>query len=184
MGIFEVIDPETGEVRGENEPGELVYTPLDARGSVVLRYRTGDYVDEGITWERCPHCGRTVPRIVGNITRESSSRELQFGKVKGTLVNFDTLQHILDDTIEVEEWQLELRKRNDDPHEVDELILHLAPEEGVDLAGLKNKIYRRFQDEVEITPNRFEVHSTKEMVQRIKLETALKEVRVLDSRPR
>ncbi len=54
----------------------------------------------------------------------------------------------------------------------------------MDLAGLKNKIYRRFQDEVEITPNRFEVHSTKEMVQRIKLETALKEVRVLDSRPR
>jgi phenylacetate-coenzyme A ligase PaaK-like adenylate-forming protein len=42
LGIFEVIDPETGEVKGEGEPGELVYTPLDARGTVVMRYRTGD----------------------------------------------------------------------------------------------------------------------------------------------
>ncbi len=184
LGIFEVIDPATGAVRGEGEPGELVYTPLDARGSVVLRYRTGDYVDEGITWERCPHCGRTVPRIIGNITRESSTRELQFGKVKGTLVNFDTLQHILDDTPEVDEWQLELRKRNDDPHDVDELILHLAPQDGAELAALKDKIRRRFQDEVEITPNRFDIHSIDEMTQRIKLETSLKEVRLLDSRPK
>jgi len=43
---------ETGEVKGEGQPGELVYTPLDARGTVVLRYRTGDYVDSGITWKR------------------------------------------------------------------------------------------------------------------------------------
>ncbi len=151
---------------------------------MVLRYRTGDYVDEGITWERCPHCGRTVPRIIGNITRESSTRELQFGKVKGTLVNFDTLQHILDDTPEVDEWQLELRKRNNDPHDVDELILHLAPQDGAELAALKDKIRRRFQDEVEITPNRFDIHSIDEMTQRIKLETSLKEVRLLDSRPK
>ena len=184
LGVFEVIDPVTGEVRGEGGPGELVYTPLDARGSVVIRYRTGDYVDGGITWEPCPYCGRTVPRIVGEIRRTVSSQELRFDKIKGTIVNFDTLQHLLDDLPEVGEWQIELRKRNNDPLDVDELILHLAPVAGVDQAELERKIRARFQDETEITPNRFEVHSMAEMLQRIKLETSLKEVRVLDSRPK
>jgi len=184
LGVFEVIDPVTGEVRGEGQPGELVYTPLDARGSVVIRYRTGDHVDGGITWEPCPYCGRTVPRIVGEIRRTVSSQELRFDKIKGTIVNFDTLQHLLDDLPEVGEWQIELRKRNDDPLDVDELILHFAPVGGVNQMELERKIRARFQDETEITPNRFEVHSMAEMLQRIKLETSLKEVRVLDSRPK
>lgn len=183
-GLFEVIDPETGEVKGEGEPGELVYTPLDARGTVVLRYRTGDYVDGGVTWEPCPHCGRTVPRIVGNIGRASNTKELQFGKLKGTLVNFDTLQQVLDNTTEIGEWQLEIRKAHDDPHDVDELILHLAAANGANMEQLKEKIRSRFQTEMELTPNRIEVHSIDDMLKRIKLESSLKEVRILDARPK
>jgi phenylacetate-CoA ligase len=184
LGIMEVIDPETGEVRGEGEPGELVYTPIDARGTVVLRYRTGDLVDGGITWEPCPYCGRTVPRIVGKIGRVSNTKELQLEKLKGTLVNFDSLQQILDDMAEVGEWQLEIRKAHDDPHDVDELILHCAPENGADVERLKEKIRTRFQTEIEVTPNRIEMHSLDDMLKRIKLESSLKEVRVLDARPK
>ncbi|HTS19389.1 MAG TPA: AMP-binding protein [Verrucomicrobiae bacterium] len=184
LGIFEVIDPETGEVRGEGEPGELVYTPLDARGTVVMRYRTGDYVDGGLTWEPCPYCGRTMPRIVGKIGRESNTKELQFGKLKGTLVNFDNLQNMLDDTTEIGEWQLEIRKAHDDPHDVDELILHLAPSNGADIEQLKESIRKRFQREMEVTPNRIEVHPMEDMLKRIKLESALKEVRIVDARPK
>jgi phenylacetate-coenzyme A ligase PaaK-like adenylate-forming protein len=184
MGVFEVIDPETGAVKDEGEPGELVYTPIDARGTVVLRFRTGDYVDGGITWEPCPFCGRTVPRIVGNIGRASSTKELQFAKVKGTLVNFDILQRILDDTHEISEWQLEIRKANDDPLELDELILHIALGNGTKIEPLTQKIRGEFLREVELTPNRIEVHPLDDMLQRIKLETSLKEVRILDSRPK
>jgi phenylacetate-CoA ligase len=184
LGVFEVIDPETGAVKGEGEPGELVYTPLNARGTVVLRYRTGDHVAGGVTWEPCPHCGRTVPRIVGSISRASNTKELQLGKLKGTLVNFDTLQHILDDTQEIAEWQIELRKVNNDPHDVDEMILHIAAANGADIGQLEDRIRKRFQTDVEITPNRIEVHSLDDMLRRIKLETALKEVRVLDARPK
>ncbi len=184
LGLIEVIDPETGEVKGEGEPGELVYTPLNARGTVVLRYRTGDYVDGGVTWEPCPHCGRTVPRIVGNIGRASNTKELQFGKLKGTLINFDTLQQILDNTTDIGEWQLEIRKAHDDPHDVDELILHLAASNGANLEQLKEKVRTRFQTEVELTPNRIEVHSLDDMLKRIKLESSLKEVRILDARPK
>jgi phenylacetate-CoA ligase len=184
LGIMEVIDPETGEVKGEGEPGELVYTPIDARGTVVLRYRTGDLVDGGITWESCPYCGRTVPRIIGKIGRVSSTKELQLEKLKGTLVNFDSLQQILDDMADVGEWQLEIRKAHDDPHDVDELILHCAPENGADVERLKEKIRTRFQTEIEVTPNRIEMHSLDDMLKRIKLESSLKEVRVLDARPK
>ncbi|HUJ09893.1 MAG TPA: AMP-binding protein [Verrucomicrobiae bacterium] len=184
LGIFEVIDPETGEVKDEGEPGELVYTPLDARGTVVLRYRTGDYVNGGLTWEPCPYCGRNVPRIFGSIGRESNTKELNISKLKGTLVNFDTLQQILDDSTEIGEWQLEIRKAHDDPHDVDELILHLALANGAEPEHLKESIRKRFQTDAEITPNHIEVHSLKDMLKRIKLETSLKEVRVLDARPK
>lgn len=182
MGVFEVVDPETGEVKGEGEAGELVYTPLDARGTVVLRYRTGDYVDGGITWEPCPHCGRTMPRIVGSIGRASSTQELQFGKIKGTLVNFDILQQILDETRDISEWQLEIRKAHDDPHDVDELVLHIALSNGANVEQLSQKVRADFQREVELTPNRIEVHPLDDLLRRIKLETALKEVRILDAR--
>ena len=184
LGIFEVVDPETGEAKGEGEPGELVYTPLDARGTVVLRYRTGDTVSGGITWQPCPHCGRTVPRIVGDIGRASNTKELDFGKLKGTLVNFDILQHILDDSPDVGEWQLEIRKAHDDPLDVDELVLHIAPGNGAGIDRLKEKLRQRFQTEVELTPNRIEVHTMDDMLHRIKLETSLKEVRLLDARPK
>jgi phenylacetate-coenzyme A ligase PaaK-like adenylate-forming protein len=184
LGLFEVIDPVTGAVQGEGQPGELVYTPLAARGTVVLRYRTGDYVSGGVTWEPCPHCGRTMPRIVGEIGRQSNTKELQLGKLKGTLINFDTLQHILDDLPEIGEWQLEIRKANDDPLDVDELVLHLAANNGTNVAVLMDDIRQRFQRDVEVTPNRIEIHPLEEMLRRIKLETSLKEVRLLDTRPK
>lgn len=184
LGVFEVIDPQTGQVKAEGEPGELVYTPLDARGTVVLRYRTGDCVDGGITWEACPHCGRTVPRILGAISRASSLKELQLEKVKGTFVNFDTLQQILDDMPEIAEWQIEIRKTNNDPLDVDEMVLHIAPSDRADLDQLQRKIRSSFQAQAELCPNRIELHSLDEMLRRIKLESSLKEVRILDARPK
>src|SRR5207248_1962423 len=56
LGIVEIIDPKTGQILPSGQPGEIVYTPLDARGTVVLRYRTGDFTDGGLTYEPCPHC--------------------------------------------------------------------------------------------------------------------------------
>ena len=67
---------------------------------------------------------------------------------------------------------------------MDELILHVAPENGADLEQLKQSIRTRFQAQVEITPNRIEPHSLDDMLKRIKLESSLKEVRILDARPK
>jgi hypothetical protein len=56
---------------------------------------------------------------------------MRLEKLKGTLIDFNALEHVLDDCPWVRTWQLELRKRNDDPLQVDELILHVAKEKGV-----------------------------------------------------
>jgi hypothetical protein len=101
LGIMEVVDPQTGASLPPGHPGELVFTPLDARGTVILRYRTGDCIDGGLTGEPCPHCGRTLPRLVGNISRRSEVRQMQLDKIKGTLVDFNELEHVLDDVPQI-----------------------------------------------------------------------------------
>jgi len=184
LGVIEVVDPETGKVKGEGEPGELVYTPIDARGTVVLRYRTGDIVDGGVVWEPCPYCKRTLPRVVGKISRRSNMQDLQLDKFKGTLVDFNSLQHLLDGAVNIEEWQVELRKAHDDPHELDEMILHIAPRNGVVADKLRDELNSKIHDAIEMRPNRIEIHSLDDMLKRVKMETELKEKRVIDNRPK
>ncbi len=48
MEIIEIIDPESGNRMGDGEDGEIVYSTLDWRGSVLLRFRTGDLVKGGL----------------------------------------------------------------------------------------------------------------------------------------
>lgn len=91
---------------------------------MVLRDRTGDFVDGGLTWEMCPYCQRRTPRLVGRISRSSEIKSRHLDKVKSMLVDFNQLEHVLDDDPHLGSWQLELRKLPDDPDELDELIVH------------------------------------------------------------
>lgn len=183
LALIELVDPDTGTPVPPGKPGEIVFTPLDARGTVVLRYRTGDLSEGGLSWERCPYCGRTCPRLRGPISRVSEVRELRLDKIKGTLVNFNLLEHLLDDQRGVAAWQLELCKRDDDPLEVDEMLLHVAPESGVQAEELRHRILRRFAEATEIQPNRIHFHTLTEMRNRLGIGRLLKEQKLLDRRP-
>ena len=184
LGIIEIIDPETGDVLPDGHPGEIVYTPIDARGSVVLRYRTGDFIDGGLVHEPCPHCRRMMPRLVGNISRSSQVTELRLDKIKGTLVDFNELEHILDDAEHVGAWQLELRKLNDDPMELDELILHVEKlDSSDDAAVLERELCERFAAHTELRPNSIQFHSSAAMRERQGVGKEIKEKRVVDNRP-
>lgn len=59
--MVEVINPDTEEILGEGERGELVVTTLVKEAMPLIRYRTGDitYIDS----EDC-ECGRTHPRVM------------------------------------------------------------------------------------------------------------------------
>ncbi len=180
--IFEIIDPETGETLEDGKTGELVYTCLEGRGSVVLRYRTGDIVEGGITYEPCPQCKRLMPRISSNLTRVSNIKDLQTSKIKGTLVNLNDFIHILSENTKIEEWQIILKKKNDDPFELDEVIIYLAIKNKVNEEDLKKELNEKFIDETEIHPNEINITTLDDMLHRLGMDTKLKEERLLDLR--
>ena len=184
LGVFEVINPKTGIAVPEGTPGELVYTPLDSRGSVVLRYRTGDYIDGGLVYEPCPHCGRRMPRLVGKISRSSEVKSMQLDKLKGTLVDFNQLEHVLDDAPNIGAWQLEIRKRNDDPMELDELVLHVHKLNDADESRVRRELTNRFVERTEIQPNKIVFHDAEEIRHLQGVGTQMKELKILDNRPK
>jgi phenylacetate-coenzyme A ligase PaaK-like adenylate-forming protein len=183
LGILEVIDPATGSQVADGEPGEIAWTPLEARGSVVLRYRTGDIVSGGLVYGPCPHCGRNMPRLMGQISRTSEIREMRLDKLKGTLVDFNRLEHVLDDCDQVATWQLEIRKIQDDPLEMDELILHAQKAGNASDDAVRAVLLDHFVAETETHPNRILFHTGDELRRMQGVGSLLKEQRVVDHRP-
>ncbi len=182
FGVIEIIDPETGEVQPDNHPGEIVWTPLVARGTVVLRYRTGDLSEQGITYEPCPCCGRTGPRLGGKISRVSDKRAMRFQKVKGTIIDFNELELLLDDIPGLGSWQVELRKRNNDPLQTDELVVHACRQPDAPEETVRNNVRAQFSKSLEIAPNAVIFHTAEEIRQLQQVGVAMKEVKVIDNR--
>ena len=184
MEIFEVIDPESGAARKEGEDGELVYTALDARGSAVVRYRTGDLVKGGISYQPCPYCQRTVPRINSQIYRASNIKDLKLSKLKGTLVNLSYFGEILEAEKGVEEWQIEVRKKDNDPYEIDELVVYLSLKPEVEPQALKVSLREKMLSTTEVSPNEIIVLPHKEMLEQVEMEVSHKVKRFVDKRPK
>lgn len=180
--VFEVIDPDTGDVRQEGEDGELVYTNIDSRGSCVLRYRTGDLVKGGIVYSPCPHCKRTVPRISSDIVRASNIKDIKLSKIKGALVNLNTLEHLLDDKEEIDEWQIEIVKKNNDPYEVDELVLYVSLLKELNNEEFSARLNQEVFPVAEVSFNRINFVSSREIRRRIEIESAVKARKIVDRR--
>lgn len=181
LEYFEVIDKEGNRVK-EGEPGELVYTALDWRGSLVLRYRTGD-MTQGIEYDRCHFCGRTVPRIKPDIQRSSDMKEFQLTKVKGELVNLNNFYPLLSGMKEIEEWQVEIKKKNNDPYEIDEIIVHLCPKKDVPYEKLAQEVQNRIKNDIFVNVQTIQVELDK-LLEQLGMETELKEKRIIDNRPK
>lgn len=181
LEFFEVIN-ENGERVKEGERGELVYTALDWRGSLVLRYKTGD-ICQGIEYEPCSYCQRTVPRIKPDIQRKSEMKEFQLTKVKGELINLNNFYPLLSGLKNLEEWQVEISKKNNDPYEIDEITVYACPREGVDFKQLKIEIQKKIQDEIQISAQVKKIELNK-ILEKLGMETELKEKRIIDIRPK
>ena len=180
--VFEVIDPLTGQVKSEGEDGELVYTKIDGRGSCVLRYRTGDIVKGGIIYSPCPHCGRTVPRISSDIVRAANIKNLQISKIKETVVNLNNLEYILDNNEAIDDWQIEIIKKDNDPYEVDEMILNVSLLGGVKREEFIISLNQEVRSSVEVSFNRVNFVSSLEIQQMLEVESAVKAKRIVDKR--
>ncbi|MBI2427022.1 MAG: AMP-binding protein [Candidatus Kerfeldbacteria bacterium] len=181
LECIELVDKKGTRV-SEDEEGEIVYTSLDWRGSAVVRYRTGD-VTKGITYGPCPSCGRTVPRLHPDIQRSSEFKEFNLTNVKGQLVNLNNFFPLLSGMKEIEEWQVELRKEGGEALGLDEIVVYVAPHTGQSFENVKQEVERRVRTEMDVTPI-VEEKPLAELLQRMGMETELKEKRILDSRPR
>lgn len=184
FAIIEIIDPDTLKPVPDGHGGEIVFTALDSRGTVVLRYRTGDRIEGGLTHEACPHCGRTCPRLVGNISRVSEFRSVDTAKLKGTLVDFNALERALDDLDGIGSWQIELCKVNNDPFECDAVVIHAVTDRTEGRASLERAVMDRVYRAAEIHPNKVEWHSEEEMRDRQGVGRLLKEEKIVDNRPK
>ena len=181
LEFIEIVDA-NGERVAPGERGEVVFTALDWRGSVVLRYKTGDIAS--LELEQCPHCNRTVPRISIAIERTSEFKELHLTKIKGNLVNLNAFFPLFMEHPGIKEWQIEIRKKDNDPYELDELVVYIAPEAGVNFDDLKQELTERIKAQTQIVPTDMVQLSEVELRERLALETELKEKRIIDTRPK
>lgn len=181
LEFFEVIDKDGNRVP-DGQPGELVYTALDWRGTLVLRYRTGD-MTRGIERGPCPSCGKTVPRILPDIQRSSEVKEFHLTKIKGELVNLNQFFPMLSGMSTVEEWQLEIRKKDNDPYGLDELLMYVSPKQGTNFETVKNEIQRRVHNEIMVSVD-VVPRTLPELLSQLGMETELKEKRIVDNRPK
>ena len=82
---------------------------------------------------------------------------------------------------DIEEWQVEIRKKNNDPYEIDELVVYVATKKKANFEKLKNDLQNKIIAETEIKPEIVKVE-LKELLQRLGMETELKEKRIVDNR--
>ncbi|MBN1389571.1 MAG: AMP-binding protein [Candidatus Thermoplasmatota archaeon] len=153
MHICEIVDPETGKQKKEGESGALAVTNIDGRGSVICRFLIGDIFEGGIQYGKCPHCGREGPRLVGPIGRiRDYHRSLELTNVKGTLLNLNAFYDIMPTIDGIDEWQVSIEKKNNDPSDLDMIRVKVAPKEGIDMVKLEKEIKERVNDSIEINP--------------------------------
>ncbi len=175
--FIEIVD-KNGERVNEGEKGEIVYTSLDWRGSVFLRYKTGDI--SKLHYGKCS-CGRTLPRIDSAIERISEYKEFRLTKIKGSFVNLNIFFPLMMSDKNIEEWQIEIRKKNNDPYEVDELIVYVVPKKKANFEKLKLNLKNKIIEETEISPIIVRTE-LKELLNLLGMETELKEKRIIDKR--
>jgi len=83
--LFEIIDPDTGQVLPDGSDGELVLSTLTRTGMPLLRYRTGDLAR--LTRRRC-QCGSVLARLQNLQGRKDNCLRLPGGRML-TLAEMD-----------------------------------------------------------------------------------------------
>ncbi|MBI4563264.1 MAG: hypothetical protein HY716_01045 [Planctomycetes bacterium] len=145
--FWELLHPKTREPVGAGEPGVLVFSHIDWRGTVFIRYWTGDLIRGGLLHDRCPRCGYTFVRIRGPIARA----ERDFTKIKGTLVPLQDLVAEIRDTPGVRNCQVILDREENDGR--DRMIVRLLLESGSKAEVVSEAVRHNVRNAMEVTPD-------------------------------
>jgi phenylacetate-coenzyme A ligase PaaK-like adenylate-forming protein len=141
LDVVQLLDPETGEAPGADaRTAELVLTQLGFRGSALLRWRTGDLVAGDIQTGRCPSCGRMTPRVPETLARRALVTEYKPNRGAATRVDLRAVAGALIGRADVADWRGILRTSQ--RHGGDELLVHVVPTSGSDLAEVTVAVAR------------------------------------------
>ncbi|OPL10637.1 MAG: hypothetical protein AVO34_10425 [Firmicutes bacterium ML8_F2] len=174
--LVEIVDPESGALLGEGEPGEIVITNLDARGTALLRFKTGDIATGGLVTEPCPNCKRTVPRIMGDIERKEHILGLQ-GKTGAVTLNGNQLRRMMFAREDVLVWFAEINKSGAE----DALRVVLKNVSGTDEGTVLKAVEESLKAEYQL-PVTVEAGSLDAVANKIGLEKAITEQNIFDNR--
>jgi phenylacetate-CoA ligase len=148
--FWELLDPETKKPVKDGDPGILVFSHIGWRGTVFVRYWTGDLIKGGLFYDRCPRCGFTLPRMYGPIVRYDKD----FTKIRGTKVLLPDLITAVRDTKGISSFQIIIDKKiQDDPFSMDVIKLRVAIDKSVDENVLKETLNHRIKAFIELTPD-------------------------------
>jgi phenylacetate-coenzyme A ligase PaaK-like adenylate-forming protein len=147
---WELLHPETRQPVGPREPGVLVFTHIGWRGTVLVRYWTGDLIKGGMVWDRCEACGWTFPRIFPPMCRA----EQDFTKIKGARVDLSLLIETIRDTPGVRTFQASIESEGGVEFAPDQLIVHVIPEAGCSEDDVRAALSGRVKEKTEVSPDR------------------------------
>lgn len=147
---WELLDPETREPVGPEEPGVLVFSHVGWRGTVLIRYWTGDLIKGGMRWDRCDQCGYTFPRIFSPICRA----EKDFVKLKGARVDLSLLIATVQDTPGVRRFQITLDNEDKSAGFSRDIVeVRVLEEPGGSRRTIEEAIRQRMKALTEVTPD-------------------------------
>lgn len=140
---IEIINPNTGEVVSDGEPGEIVITTLVKEGAPLLRFRTHDM--SRIIPEPCS-CGRSYPRI--DIIQGRSD---DMFKVHGVNMFPGQVEEILQQVDGVlSEYTINIA--HDEDHNRDILFVTVEAEGRVSFDQAGTRIRELFKSRIGVTP--------------------------------
>lgn len=157
------------------EEGEILATPLEGHGSIVLRWRTKDLAR--VSEDPCPACGRRLPRILPPIRRRTSD---MLKNVKATLVDFEEVALMFGRNPAIRAWQVLL---NTVMNGQDMVSVFLALDNGKQSNSPEvAKIRESFKQTTEVSIDELLVEPYETVIKRLGTDSELKERRIVDLR--
>jgi phenylacetate-coenzyme A ligase PaaK-like adenylate-forming protein len=137
LEVLEVLDPMTGEPTAGD--GDLTLTSVGWHGTGLVRVQTGTWVDP-LRREPCPACGRTVPRLEGEMAPGAWQLPLDGDARVARHVDLRGVPAVLARTGGVRAWRAEVRGP-DERTPRDRLVVEVAGDLArAELAGLEQRL--------------------------------------------
>lgn len=146
LEVLEVVDPMTG--RPSDGDGDLTLTSLGWHGTALVRVQTGTWVDP-LRRDPCPGCGRTVPRLEGEMAPDAWQLPITDNSWRQRHVDLRGIPAVLARTGGVRAWRAEIRGP-DDRVPRDQLVVEVA---GDLAAEQRTGLEQRLEDACGIAPH-------------------------------